>query len=183
MSSNFDKAVLVVLKHEGGFIDDPDDVGGATNYGVSLRYLLAEGDLEVGDIDGDGDIDADDIRNMQPQDAKKIYKLKWWDKYGYEHIQDLALATKVFDLAVNMGGRQAHKLLQRAVRSSGITLTEDGMLGPRSFSAISALTEAGHGDAILAGLRSEAAGFYRILIARKAVFKKYERGWLARAYS
>lgn len=180
---NFNKAVLTVLKHEGKFVNDPDDPGGATNYGISLRFLLSTGDLKLGDIDHDGDIDADDIKKMSIEEAKNLYFTYWWLKYNYESIPNLALSTKIFDAAVNMGAKQAHILVQRACRACGIRLVEDGVLGPNSMGAISTLISGSSDDALLASIRSEMAGFYRSLITKKPVFEKYRNGWLNRAYS
>lgn len=182
-TDKFNKAILTILKHEGGFVNDADDPGGATNYGVSLRFLIQEGDLAIGDIDGDGDIDADDVSKMTVEQAKAVYYKCWWLKYNYEAIDNLSLVTKVFDMSVNMGGKQAHILLQRAVLACGIPVVEDGALGPKCFGAMSSITAAGGGDALLASLRSEQAGFYRCLILKKPIFIKYQAGWLSRAYS
>ena len=181
-TDKFNKAVLTIIRHEGGFCNDPDDPGGATNYGISLRFLLTQPDPTLGDFDGDGDIDAADIAKMTIEDAKKVYFDYWWLKYNYEAIDDLVLATKVFDMSVNMGGKQAHTLLQRAILACGIPVVEDGALGPKCFGAMSSITAAGGGDALLSSLRSEQGGFYRTLICLKPVFEKYRKGWLRRAY-
>jgi lysozyme family protein len=182
-SDLFNKAVITVLKHEGGFVQDPDDPGGATNYGISLRYLLGTGDLTLGDFNHDGQIDIKDIQQMTIAQATDIYHSQWWVKYGYENLADSDLAGKVFDTAINMGGSQAHILLQRSIRACGIVVTEDGQLGPKCFGAIATLVAAGSADALLSSFRSEQAGFYRTLIAKKPIFEKYKTGWLARAYS
>jgi len=176
--SRFDLAIPTVLEHEGGYVDDPDDPGGATNFGISLRYLKKQG-AHVGDFDEDGDVDIDDIRAMSVDDAEHIYRTLWWDRFGYGKIVDQALATKVFDLAVNMGARQAHRLLQRACRAVGKPVTEDGLLGPVTLAAVNELPA----QAVLAALRSEAAGFYRVLIAADPGRRKWQSGWLRRAYS
>jgi lysozyme family protein len=181
--ADFNKAIITVLKHEGGFCNDPDDPGGATSYGISLRFLLKRGSLKLGDIDGDGDIDIDDIREMSLEDAKNIYYKEWWQKYRYGQIDHQELATKIFDFSVNMGSRQAHKLLQRALRACGMPVKDDGILGARSRAAIRLVTESGRGDALLCALRSEAAGFYRLLAATKRKLAKFLNGWLSRAYS
>lgn len=171
-------ALAVVMEHEGGFVDDPNDPGGATKYGVSLRELRRLGDLDF-DLDGDGDVDADDIRALTPDAAAAFYRKHFWDRHGYGRFPDLFVATKVFDLAVNMGPGQAHKCLQRACRAAGSPLIDDGILGPKTHAAVAAL----HFKGLLPAIRSEAAGFYRGLVIAKPVRGKYLAGWLNRAYS
>jgi len=116
-SSHFDKAILITLKHEGGFVNDPVDPGGATNWGMSIRFLKndagdADGDGFLdGDIDKDGDIDVDDIKNMTVEEARKLYRIYFWDKYDYDTIVDFTVAARVFDMTVNMGPRQTGKIV------------------------------------------------------------------------
>jgi lysozyme family protein len=166
--SRFQYAVNVVLEHEGGLSNDKDDKGGITRWGISLRYL----ELEHIDPNGDGIIDAHDVRGLTKQEAIDIYKAHWWNKYSYNKIKDLRLATKVFDLAVNAGAVRAHKLLQQAIGT-----TVDGLLGPRTI-AITNVQQAGE---VLAQLRLEAREFYLGLIQAKPIYEKYRNGWLARA--
>lgn len=173
--SSFDIAIKTVLNHEGRYVNDPQDPGGATNYGISLRFLKATGDLGLGDIDHDGDIDSNDVKAMSMQNAIDIYKKYWWDKYNYEKIVSQLLATKLFDLAVNMGHKQAVICLQRAIRSLyGVELIEDGIIGSKTLHNINLLEP----QALTAAFKSEAAGFYRSLNK-----PKYIKGWLNRAYS
>lgn len=177
--ADFSKAIAVVLEHEGGFVDDPVDPGGATNWGVSLRWLESTGDLLRGDIDRDGDIDADDIRQMTREQAVSLYRHHFWDANEYARIAHNDVATKVFDMAVNMGPRQAHKLLQRAAQANLKHCVDDGILGPVTFRVVNHLSA----EALLPAIRSEQAGFYRYLTAKKPKLNKYINGWLRRAYS
>lgn len=184
MSPSFDKAIDTVLEHEGGFVNHRDDPGGATNYGISLRTVLQmveAGDLKAErfDVDGDGDIDVDDIRALNVEAAEEIYFELWWQRNQYDRIDDQDIATKVFDFAVNMGSRQAHKLLQRACRACGWTLVDDGLIGPNSIRAINSVRPA----VLLAAFKSEAAGFYRALTVKNEAFESFIDGWLIRAYS
>ncbi|MEM7197149.1 MAG: glycosyl hydrolase 108 family protein [Pseudomonadota bacterium] len=174
--ADFQSAIAKTLAHEGGFVDDPADAGGATNWGISLRFLRAEGD--IGDVDGDGDIDANDVRQMTRAEAIEIYRVKFWERY---HYADLAgsIGEKLFDLCVNMGPRQAHKILQRALRACGFVVDEDGIIGPNTIRAANETD----GTLLLVALRAEAAGFYRSLIAQKPALQKFQNGWLNRAYS
>lgn len=172
--SNFEQAVKVVLKHEGGLVNHPDDPGGITHFGISLRFLHSTQEYK--------NVDADFVRYLTEDQAKEIYKKYWWDKYNYGQFSQ-SLATKIFDLSVNMGARQAHKLLQRACRSVGFVLVDDGLIGPKSLAVIDKITENGQVPELVAALRSEAAGFYRLLVEQKPSFKSFIRGWLRRAYS
>lgn len=174
----FEAALALVLAHEGGFVDDQADPGGATKYGVSLRTLRALGDLAF-DLDGDGDLDADDVKHLTVETAGAFYHQHFWDRYGYAELRDLHVAAKAFDLAVNMGPGAAHRCLQRALRACGVPVAEDGILGP--------ITRQAANDAEFKGLfpalKSEAAGFYRALVAAQPAREKWLKGWLNRAYS
>ena len=175
--SSFTDAVAKVLEHEGGLSDHPADPGGITKYGISLRFLTSLG-FPYGDLDQDGDIDADDIRGLTKVQAIEIYKKQWWDRYQYWRLPD-QVDWKTFDLAVNMGAKQAHKLLQRACMSCEQYLAVDGIIGPNTLRAVNVVPW----HCLFAALRSEAGGFYRSLVAIRPELKGFLRGWLNRAYS
>ena len=148
--STFDLAIPTILAHEGGFVDDPDDPGGATNWGISLRYYRKLDwpniDVDVmglgdGDLDGDGDVDVDDIKVMTRYQALAIYNSQWWVRYKYYLINPQVIATKVFDLSVNMGAGRAHRLLQQALRAVGREVEVDGVVGPKTRAAIRYIVE------------------------------------------
>lgn len=183
-SSNFfDRAILITLKHEGGFVNDPVDPGGATNWGMSIRFLIndaGDGDNDGwldGDIDHDGDIDIDDIKNMTVEQARKLYRIHFWDKYNYDTIADFTVAARCFDMTVNMGPRQTGKIVQRALNNLGNTLLVDGAIGKNTFTTINCTNP----ELLMAEIRLEHAQFYLDLIEAKPKFKKYKRGWLRRA--
>jgi len=181
-TSSFNSAIKHILEREGGFVDNENDPGGATNFGVSLRFLKKQleimGGPEIFDFDGDGDLDADDIKAMSEQEAKDIYFKFWWEKYNYRQISDQDLAIKVFDMSVNMGGRQAHKLIQRACRAAGGLLDDDGILGSKSFSVINSV----NAMVVLGAVRTEQKHFYLQLIKKNSSFSVFKNGWLKRAY-
>lgn len=179
----FMSAVAKLLALEGGFVDHPDDPGGATNFGISLRFLQTLDDMELGDIDGDGDIDYQDVSQMKTIDAQLLFFEYWWNKYGYGQITDLLVSIKVFDMSVNMGSRQAHRLLQRAINCvlGQKALVDDGLLGPKSSQAMTIALQ--QPIALLASLRAQQEGFYRLLVAKNKKFKVFLKGWLNRAIS
>ncbi len=176
IDDSFARAVDIVLHHEGGFADKKGDRGGPTHFGISLRFLEI---LPDGDINKDGLIDYRDIESLTRDQAIDFYWREFWNKYQYSKFNDWYLATKVFDLAVNMGPNQAHRLLQQALLALGNKVVIDGKLGSITFRAANNANR----DALLAALRSEAAGFYRLVARLNAGQEKFLFGWLNRAYS
>jgi lysozyme family protein len=178
-------ALPTIFLHEGRYVNNIKDPGGATNYGISLRFLLQNGDLDKdgrldGDIDRDGDVDIDDIKKMTLEDAAHLYDLYFWSRHGYSRVDDQAIATKVFDLAINMGSVGAHKCIQRALRAaSNYKVAEDGVIGKESFKAINTSNPV----KLLPSLKSEAAGYYRSIRLKGGNEKEFINGWLNRAYS
>lgn len=169
--STFEIAILTVLKNEGGFVENSNDSGGPTNFGISLVWLRLMG----------FNVNVDYVKHMTQETAIAIYKKYWWDRQSYFRITDQSIATKLFDLAVNEGTSQAFKLIQRACWSvNGYrSLIDDGVLGEVSLTAINNAQPA----LILASLRSEAAGFYRSLVSERPKYEEFINDWLRRAYS
>ncbi|MGE0252016.1 MAG: glycoside hydrolase family 108 protein [Dongiaceae bacterium] len=175
-SKRFLLAIEIVLAHEGGWQNHPQDKGGPTNYGISLRFLE---NLPDGDINKDGSIDAEDIASLTHEQAVDFYWREFWQRHGYERLDDNAIAAKIFDLCVNMGPKPAHRLLQRALRAVGEELIEDGVLGPKTIAAANSVLS----GELLAALKSEAAGYYRLIAALNPDQKTFLKGWLSRAYA
>ncbi len=157
----FEQAVAEVLAWEGGFVNDPHDPGGATKYGISQRQYP---DLQ--------------IHTLTVADAVALYHRDWWTRYGYGQLPHPCVAARLFCFAVNMGPQAAHRCLQRALRATGVRVREDGALGPQTLAACAQVSEA----ALLAALRSEAAGYYRGLVGARPALKRFLAGWLRRAY-
>jgi len=116
--SKFDQACTFVIGLEGGYVDDPDDPGGETKFGISRR---AYPNLN--------------IANLSKADAFTIYRRDYWFKAGCEDLPD-RLASAVFDCAVNQGVDRAKRLLQKAAR-----VKVDGRIGPLTRAAIAAADE------------------------------------------
>lgn len=181
--AEFKSALPTIMHHEGWYSNHPSDPGKATKFGVSLRFLMNTGDLDSdgwidGDINHDGNIDIEDVKCLTVEKASDIYRLYFWDKNKYELIHDQAIATKIFDLSVNMGSYAAHKVAQRAVRAAcGLRLQQDGILGLRSFTAINMCKP----ELLMVALKSEAAGYYRSIKYKGS--EDFLKGWLNRAYA
>lgn len=158
----FDRAIEVVLEHEGEALSDhPDDYGGPTKFGISQRWNPGI-----------------DVRSLTRDQAIEIYWERYWQGRGYERLPG-PVAIKVFDLAVNLGEQTAVLCLQRALLACGVRVKVDGLLGPATCGAAATVPD----PALLAALRSEAAGEYRVRMERDGSQAAFGTGWLNRAYS
>jgi lysozyme family protein len=175
--SQFDPALAYLLPHEGGFVDDAADPGGATNFGISLYWLKHSGDLTLADVNHDGRVDIADIARLTVREAGALYRKHWWDFYQLEHVENQAVASKLFDHAVNMGGIPAIRQLQSALLGIGEMVGCDGKLGPLTLAAINRSASAPLLGAFCACLTM----FYQTLAATKPKLARFEKGWIRRA--
>lgn len=124
----FERSCKLTLAHEGGYVDHPRDPGGATNLGISLRYARTRGSLF--DLDGDGDVDADDIRRVTEATAAPAYYADFWKPARCDDLP-AGLDHAVFDCSVNSGAGRAVRLLQHTVGAA-----PDGAFGPKTAAAV-----------------------------------------------
>jgi len=157
--ATFDKAIGTVLEHEGGYTFDPNDPGGETKYGISRKAYPSL-----------------DIKALTLDQAKAIYKRDYWI---YSRIQDQDVATKVFDLAVNLGPPAAHRLLQTALLALGETVAVDGVFGPQTLAAANRVDP----ERLLREIRAQAAVYYAQTVLITPSEQKFLLGWMRRAVS
>lgn len=173
----FDFAMNVILKHEGGFSCDKTDPGGNTNFGISLRFMK-----ELGiDINHDGKIDSNDILSIHFTDAVDIYKKYFWDKYHYEAINSVIIATKIFDMAVNMGPRHAHRIVQESCNLFGKKINEDGIIGPNTLSILNEVSLEGQEQDLLKKIIQLQKEWYEHIVDINPTLHVFLNGWLNRA--
>lgn len=132
MKTQFEEIIEEVLEAEGGFVNDPDDKGGATNFGVTQQsYSNFLG----------SSASVDDVRNMTREEAKECYKKDFWIPAKVDRMPD-NLKHIYFDMVVNMGRKNAGKILQQAVntKKNSAVLDVDGIVGSGSLSHIPDLT-------------------------------------------
>lgn len=115
MPSPFAVAVDFVFKHEGGYVSDPKDPGGTTNFGISARAYPRL-----------------DIKALTRTEAMTVYFRDYWQAASCEHLPP-AVALIHFDTAVNQGVGAAIRLLQA---SAGVPM--DGNIGPKTIAAVNA---------------------------------------------
>jgi lysozyme family protein len=165
---NFDVVIPTILKQEGGFVDDPNDHGGSTNFGLSLRFLKTIYP----------NADREFVKNLTKEQAINIYREHLWNPMRYNELPNVQFATKVFSMAVNCGYEIAIRCLQRALNCLEIPCEEDGILGSQTLAAANSCTFTG---GLFYSYKSEMAGYYRTLATRLGT--QYLKGWLDRAYS
>lgn len=171
----FEDYMKVIHLQEGGskFTNDKDDPGGATKYGISLRFLKGTG--SDGDIDGDGDIDIDDIKNLNEVESSKLYKKYFWDKMNLDLIDNELLKLHLFSHGVNAGNSVAVKILQKIL---GVTV--DGKLGRTTAMVANAYSNQ---PKLVQGYASARKVYYDNIVVKNAALKKYIKGWYNRVDS
>ena len=152
---NFNEIIEQVLEHEGGYVNDPKDLGGETKYGITKRFYP--------DID---------IKNLTIEQAKEIYKKDYWDRNKVESLPQ-NLWHIYFDMCVNMGKRTAVKVLQRAAVNKGRDIEVDGGLGPMTIGALKGVE--------LDRVRAFRVKYYVDLITARPEQEKFYLGWFRRA--
>ena len=170
-----------IVAREGGFVEDPDDPGGATKYGVTIHTLRRLGL----DVTGDGRVDGADVRRLTQAQAVEIYIDHFFRRPGIGALPEV-LQPSVFDMYVN-AGTQAVKILQRLCGQMGFACSEDGLIGPETIRAAQRAFEAAPGHLADAYGIARRNYYYALADARPAS-RKYARrrdggkgGWITRA--
>ncbi|MGA0615214.1 holin-associated N-acetylmuramidase [Paracoccus sp. KR1-242] len=176
-----DQIAAEIVAREGGYVNDPDDPGGATKYGVTLATLQRLGM----DRTGDGKVDSADVKALTRSDAQRIFVEHY---FRTPRLGDLpqSVQAPVFDMYVNAGSN-AVRILQRLLSRMGFAATDDGIVGPRTSDA------ARRADVAAAGYLPDAYGiarrnYYYALADARPASRKYARtasggkgGWILRA--
>ena len=153
----FNDVIDKVLEHEGGYVNDPNDLGGETKYGITKRFYP--------DVD---------IKSLTKEDAKDIYKRDYWDKNKIDDLPD-NLKHIFFDMCVNQGRGTAVRVLQRAINSKGGNLTVDGGFGSGTSFALAKYTPE------VARVRCYRLKHYYDLVNKKPEQERFLFGWYRRA--
>ncbi|GHC44116.1 holin-associated N-acetylmuramidase [Neogemmobacter tilapiae] len=172
-----------IVGREGGFVNDPDDPGGATKYGVTLGTLRRLGL----DLTGDGAVGIPDVQALTRDRAEAIFVEHYFQKPGIGNLPEV-LQPSVFDMYVN-AGTNAVKILQRMVSKMGFACADDGAIGPQTIRAVQLAAEAAPKH-IADAYAIERRNYYYWLADARPASRKYARsrtggkgGWITRAES
>jgi lysozyme family protein len=170
-----------IVAREGGFVNDPDDPGGATNFGVTIHTMRRLGM----DLTGDGQVDTADVRALTRAQAVDIFVTHYFHRPRIDLLPPV-LQPSVFDMYVNAGAN-AVRILQRLLVEMGYDLTVDGVIGPQTARAARAAAEAAP-DHIADAYGIARREYYYALGDRRPASRKYARrrdggkgGWIRRA--
>lgn len=157
--SDFAPCVAFTLREEGGFVDNPDDPGNATNLGITLATLSHWRGHSC---------TVDDVRALTQAEASAIYRADYWTPLMADSVAS-GLDLMLFDFGVNTGCGASTRMLQRI-----IGVTQDGEMGPETLhAAVGSLAVIRSRIASLGSLQEQ---YYRDL----PTFDEFGSGWIAR---
>jgi lysozyme family protein len=156
----FERIIENVLKSEGGYVNDPNDPGGETNFGIAKRFHKSE-----------------DIKNMTKKRAIEIYKSHYWEPSKVERLPQ-EIQYSFFDSVVNCGSKRSVKILQRCCNSLSksklpVKLEIDGRIGRKTISASQKVSNK--------RFKAFRVLYYANLVQRKPQLERYFYGWFRRA--
>jgi lysozyme family protein len=154
---NFKDCVKVTLGIEGGYVDNPNDPGKATNLGITIGLLSQYEGKQATD---------EDVRNLTVGEALQIYRSVFWDKCQCDKMPK-SIALVVFDAAVNSGPRRSIEWLQHAL---GVSV--DGAIGPQTLGKLE--------EANLAEVVHEATADRLNFMMKCVDWEEFKNGWSAR---
>jgi lysozyme family protein len=166
-----------IVRREGGFVNDPDDPGGATNFGVTIHTLRR---LRPGEKVG-----VDEVRRLTREEAIEIYLEHYFKGPRIAELPEPLWPT-VFDMQVNAGAN-AVRILQRLLRDMGLEVAVDGLIGPQTIGAAHQAMEMAPAHLVDAyGIARR--DYYYALADRRPASRKFARrrdggkgGWITRA--
>lgn len=153
-----------ILRWEGGYVDDPDDAGGATNMGVTLStwkaYCKAHG--KTGCLSS--------LKRLSHKEWERVFKWHSWDAWRADEIASQRVANICVDWSW-MSGRGVIKRVQRL-----LGVTADGIVGKQTLAAINGMS----GDVLFARIKQERKAYYDGIVRARPANSKFLRGWLNR---
>jgi lysozyme family protein len=166
----FDVFLPMLLRFEGGFVDDPADPGGATNKGITMQTFRTGGAALLG-----VDPTLNNLKALSDQQAGVIYKALYWNKMHGDDIPLQDLANIVCDFYVNAGANGT-KLLQTILNDMGAKLTVDGVIGPICVQALAGVDQI----EVYGRYKQGRIQYYQDLAHNLPSLAKFLAGWLNR---
>jgi lysozyme family protein len=170
-----------IVAREGGYVNDRDDPGGATNHGVTLATMRRLGL----DLSRDGQVTIADVQALTVTQAVDIFIEHYFRRPRIAELPEV-LQASVFDMYVNAGAN-AVRILQRLIRDMRIEVGADGIIGPKTIAAAHAAAAAAP-DHLVDAYGIARRNYYYALADARATSRKFARrrdggkgGWITRA--
>lgn len=154
------EAIEIILDIEKGYVNDPVDRGGETNYGISKRAYPHL-----------------DIKNLTKNQARQIYSRDYWGKYDIDFFHP-EIQLQMFDITVNSGFKNAVKILQHALNNMGFDFQGTGNFGNKTKNAVLTVNQ----FTLRHWIYAERVDFYTDIVDNDPSQMKYYKGWNRRAY-
>lgn len=169
--SGVDAMIEDILKREGGFVDHPNDRGGPTNFGITLRTLASWRHKEVS---------RDDVRRMAQSEARDIYKGRYFLQPHVDQLQ-AAIQPIIFDMCIHHGPASAIKMLQEVLQEVSPPCDVDGGIGDETIkSANNALEKVGAKE-LTNSVVDRREALFKAIVAKDASQRVFLKGWMRRA--
>tara|TARA_R110000744_G_scaffold333450_1_gene438848 strand:+ start:10136 stop:10666 length:531 start_codon:yes stop_codon:yes gene_type:complete len=167
-----ERIINEIIRVEGGYVNDPSDSGGETNFGITVAVARQFGYVGA-------------MRNMPRSTAFDIYSAKYWDAVKGDDLAKLSelVAEEVVDTSVNMGPGRAGKFLQRSLNvlnnrgSLYLDLTVDGAIGNATISALRAYLNGRGEETLVTALNCLQGAYYITLAERREKDERFVYGW------
>ena len=156
--ADFKKYFPILLKHEGGYVNHPNDPGGETKYGISKRVYPKE-----------------DIKNLTRERAEIIYYMDYWRPLLLDLVLSQSVAEIVFDHCVNAGKRSAISILQKCIGAA-----TDGVPGSKTLAATNNYTTQRE---LFEKYKTARLAYYTSIVIGKPSFSVFLKGWTNRVNS
>lgn len=166
-NADFQTALKITLKNEGGYSDNPNDSGGETNYGITKSMAVLNGYTGP-------------MKSIPMSTVELIYLKYYWLPLQCAMMISQNLANNVFDSGVNQGPGTSAKILQKSLNLMEENLNVDGVIGPKTLQAANNLTNQGKENELISNFSDIRKGYYRLLVKEFPKNQEFLNGWLAR---
>ena len=178
MDDKYSAALSFVLSNEGGYVDDPHDLGGETNMGITASTMRR--------AYNDGLVKHANVKTLTRSEASAIYERYYWQP-SHARDMDSPLCTLHFDAAVNHGLGGAAKLLQRTINNYAakagldISVDVDGTVGVKTLAALNVcIAYRGNLTLICEIYCNQREDYFRAIVESRPNQSRYLKGWLRR---
>lgn len=159
------KLIPFILRWEGGFVNDPDDLGGATNKGITIGTFG-----EYRKRKGLPSPTVQELKNLSENDWYKIFKTMYWDRWRGDEIKSQSVANILVDWVWASG---VHGI-RRPQTILGVA--PDGVVGAKTIAALNAA----YPERLFEAIKDDRARFIDEICKARPKNEKYRKGWMNR---